>query len=707
MKKLIAALLISLMTCMSHALDYKLDFNPDSDVQKFALALFKQSLDEKGYSATSSDHLFKITISDEEDTELKSESYSYIATPTSLRITASDDNGLLYAVLDITEAMENGVPLDQLASKSESPAYPFRAIKFNLPWRSYRFGPALQQHMETCRDLAFWERFLDMMAENRFNALSLWNLHPFSYMIRAKNFPFACDLKTDEELADWQNFYHELFRMAKERGIETYIVNWNIFVPDGFVEHYGISGDRNVHKWNKSITPEMDEIVRRYTRESVTQVLEEYPNLTGIGLSLGEAMNGMSTENREEWVLDTIVRGVQEANRPAKLIHRVPFAAGNRNFGSMSKEAELLTRKALEGIEGVDGDILVEVKFNWSHAHSTPELVKVHGGDISDTYWNPAPENYKLIWMARNEDFFFLNWGQADFIRDHIRLNKHDYVGGYFVGSEMYIPALDYFTKPGMEVDWDYAFERQWLFYKMWGRLLYNPQTPDSIFNNAFSARYGENYSTLLDAYEVASQIPLLICSNWDVSNDRSIYAEMFRSNRRSKERRAQLISVSNLIADKPLDPDFVSIRDYVETTLSEKTFSPDRVTPLQLADQFEDLAKRSLLLIKGFKVTNDSLAYEIGDIQAWAHLSFYMADKIRGTTSYHFFEQSKNATYQNQAIDHLKQAKDHWIDLVKITEKLYPEAYCQILPNGLDEKWHWSKLLPDVQADIDFVSNP
>ena len=67
----------------------------------------------------------------------------------------------------------------------------FRAIKFNLPWSAYRTSPALEQHQETCKDLRYWEAFLDMMAENRFNVLTLWSLHPYTYMIRPKNFPEA------------------------------------------------------------------------------------------------------------------------------------------------------------------------------------------------------------------------------------------------------------------------------------------------------------------------------------------------------------------------------------------------------------------------------------------------------------------------------------------------------------------------------------
>jgi hypothetical protein len=41
------------------------------------------------------------------------------------------------------------------------------------------------------RDIKYLKAFLEMMADNRFNTLTLWNLHPFPYMIRARNFERA------------------------------------------------------------------------------------------------------------------------------------------------------------------------------------------------------------------------------------------------------------------------------------------------------------------------------------------------------------------------------------------------------------------------------------------------------------------------------------------------------------------------------------
>ena len=144
---------------------------------------------------------------------------------------------------------------------------------------------------------------------------------------------------------------------------------------------------------------------------------------------------------------------------------------------------------------------LVEIKFNWSHGHSTPLLAlthDAHSGKVDNGYWSPMPENYRIQWMIRNEDFFILRWGQPDFIRKHIAQNTEPYVNGYFVGSEGYIPAKDFSHLPDAHRTWNYAFEKQWLFYQVWGRLLYDPSTPDAVFAASFEQRYGKGKGSSL-----------------------------------------------------------------------------------------------------------------------------------------------------------------------------------------------------------------
>lgn len=139
-------------------------------------------------------------------------------------VLARNQVGAMYGTLDLAEEIRTRNGLRNVDDKLSNPRFDFRAIKFNLPWSSYRPSEnrAMSLHVETCRSLRFWQRFLDMMAENRFNVLSLWNLHPFTYMIRPEGFEEACPF-SDRELAQWQRFWRRLFRVAKDRGIETYV----------------------------------------------------------------------------------------------------------------------------------------------------------------------------------------------------------------------------------------------------------------------------------------------------------------------------------------------------------------------------------------------------------------------------------------------------------------------------------------------------
>ena len=237
--------------------------------------------------------------------------------------------------------------------------------------------------VSTCRDLRFWERFLDMMAENRFNVLSLWNRHPFPYMVRAPSFPEATPF-SDPELDEWRRFWTALFRMARDRAIETYVVNWNIVVSPEFAAAYGA---RELN--------DTSEIVRRYTRESVTRVIDEYPDLTGLGVTLADWMPDMTPREREDWIEQTFVAGIKDASRPARFIHRSVLAGSAAEMRRVIDEADL------------PDPVWVEVKFNWSHGHSTPRLALTHASDsgrIDRAFWDPLPTNYSIAWMIRNED---------------------------------------------------------------------------------------------------------------------------------------------------------------------------------------------------------------------------------------------------------------------------------------------------------------
>lgn len=710
---LILFVCVSLAT-MSMAQRVFVEVSQPSARSRYATRQLAEALRSQRYTITTdarqADHVVRLAV---DSGSLAPEAYRIDQQGKQLTITGGDERGLIYGVLGVTEDLRNAVPLKRIRDRREQPYLALRAIKFDLPWDTYRHSEALDLHYATCRDTLYWRAFLDMMVANRFNALSLWNLHPYTYMIRPTNFPKATPFN-DAQLREWQTLFRAIFRMADERAIDTYLVPFNIFTSPEFSKAYNVNPQLNNLTHQHFTDGDTSDIVRRYTRECVTQVLQEYPQLTGFGLTLGEAMGGMTPQQRENWMGATIIEGMRQAGRKTKLIHRIPFSSTTGSLGVTSVETEKLTRKSIEregALPFIEGPIWADLKYNWSHAHSTPTLVKVHGGKLYDTYFTPNPTAYKITWTVRNEDFFCLRWGVPDFVRAHIAATHQPYMGGYFLGSETYIPAKDYFTTPGGRVDWQYAFERQWLFYKLWGRLQYNPQTPDAVFGAEFVRRYGASAAPLLKASALASATALRFASSIDFTWDFSLYSEGMMAFDSLKN--VAYVSVKQQMTQPPLDPTYVSVADYVQTTQAGRSVGPKKVSPLQLAAQLETDCQKALKLVQPIRVaSNRSLLYEVADVKIWAYLGLHLAEKLRGAVALQTYQITGNRAQQQAAIARLRTALRHWDEVVAITRPLYNDMPLVHLTEQKGHTWaennklrfHWAYLRPAVANDITFA---
>jgi hypothetical protein len=715
MNKITFFLVSAFFGCFSFAFSQPVNivFNKTSPQAKYAAEILEKALTSKGYTLHTAKANIIITLSTNAK-QLKEEAYAINTDGKKITVTSADTRGIIYGCLSLAEEVRNGNELEKIKPRSEKPHFSLRAIKFDLPWDTYRHSDALDLHYETCKDLNYWKAFLDMMVENRLNSLSLWNLHPYTFMIKPKNFPEASPF-TDVQLKEWQNLFHVIFRMAKERAIDIYIVPFNIFVSPEFSKAHNVNMDNLQHDF--FVKGDTSELVKRYTRECVTQMLQEYPEITGMGLTLGEGMGGMSPQEREDWMNQTVIEGMRLAGRKLKLIHRIPFSSTTGSLGVTSIQTEKITRKEIEAqgqLSFLQPPIFADLKYNWSHAHSTTKLVKVHGGKLYDTYFKPEPKNYKITWTVRNEDFFCLRWGVPDFIRAHIATNNQSYVGGYMIGSETYIPAKDYFTKPGIAVNWQYAFERQWLFYKLWGRLLYNPQTPDAVFQAEFINRYGKEGQNLLKAFSLAGKTPLRLGSLFDFTMDLTLYEEGFMA-LDDKVKRVEYISVDRLIRQPVTDPDYVSVADYVKAITEGNSFTSNKITPPILIDMLERDCNEALTLVKNIHTSeNDALMFEVADVKTWANMGLHFAEKLKGALALQTYRTRGGEGNKQNAIKHLENALKYWDEVVSITSPIYNDMplvhYSE--QNGVRSEenkhltFHWKKIRPDVAKDIETAKN-
>ena len=715
LKVALAILLVLLLSCDRQE-RIRICFDTSSELLSYGAGKLGQHLEEAGYTQgscstdISSGDIYIYSAGSPELVQdngflsgqiqdLEVDGYKIIRENGKIYILGGSERGCLYGMMDVIEHIEDSGDLAALEERQVDPAISFRAIKFNLPWSPYRPGPATELHLKTCRDLDFWETFLDMMVENRFNALSLWNTHPFPYMIRATNYPDATPFD-DQELAQWQSFWRSLFKMAKVRGIETYMVNWNIVVSPEFAGAYGAE----VHF-------DQSELVKKYTRESVTQLINEYEDLTGLGVTLADWMGNwgepkMTSLERESWIEETFVEGMANANRKIKFIHRAVLAGDPMEMRRIIDQADMTERT------------VVEVKFNWSHGHSSPYLSLTHSNDdgtIMRGFWDPPPENYFIAWTIRNEDFFVLRWGDPDFIRKHIELNNHEYVDGYFVGSEGYIPAVDYsHQNPHPHKIWNYAFEKQWLFYHLWGRLLYNPGETDEILSRGFSKRYkNADPGALMEAHSLASKVPLAIASFYKSTWDFTLYSEGFMSAWATgfDDEKSPFISLEELIRHETLDSRYLDIWTYCDLKHRGIEYDDGLIDPWQLARELEEHCRSALSILDALRSaeSDPGLESELDDIETWCYLGFYFADKLRAGIAAATFKLSNEPGKKEEALDYLERCVLHWEKVIELTIDRYaPMPYVSM--GHHEPKWpaftsfHWSHFLEEVQADLDYV---
>ncbi len=675
---------------------------PSSPMLRFALGKMEAALQRQGHTSKqitlqTPAQTTEIVVTVEPD--LGAEGFRRVSSAQGLRITGGDERGAMYGVLDAAEQIRQGTPWNKLEARTVKAQFAFRALKFNLPYAAYRTSPVIEQHYDTCKDLKFWEAFLDMMVENRFNVLTLWSQHPFHFMVRPTNFPEASPF-SEAELAEWRTLWRGLFAMAKERGIETYLINWNIFVSPDF------SRAHNVARWSDGGRhiggeAESSEIVVRYTREVVTQVLNEYPDLTGLGITLGEQMGGMSPEQRRAWLDRTFFAGMADAKRTTKFIYRAPLSANLNSGGTTSEENDRRTRNQIENLPAnVTGPVYVEFKHNWSHAHSSPDLFMVHGGTLSDAYWSPPPTRHKVVWTMRNEDIFVLRWGQPDFVRSFVQNQQKDHVGGAIIGSECYVPALDYISAPGPHKNWRFAFERQWLFYAVWGRLLYDKHTPDRVFTALLEERFGAGSGDdLLRAWKLASQVPLHFASFYRGTWDGSLQTETFSSWVDKDDGARTFFDIDAFIKRPVLDTKrYINITDFVK---AGGAVAPGILSPLALAAQLDrdaaEAAQRVVAIRTKLK-PSPPLECEINDIEAWGAFGRYFAEKLRAGVALATARAKNDPQQQQIAVAALERALVHWERLAELGGKFNA---LPVLASSR-EPFSWKALTPAVKRDIE-----
>lgn len=588
-------------------------------------------------------------------------------------ILGGDNNGAMYGGLQIAEYINfNGYAGSY--NEEDSPYLKNRGIKFNIPldkesptyfWDNG--GTSHKVAIEHVWDMSFWTTWFDEMARNRYNVLSLWSPHPFTSMLNMEDeYPGIAiqgvmgydengnekrinTLTIDEKVAFWQ----EVMKYGHDRGFGTYFCTWNIFLSTAEGKH-GLSDKPNNKK------------TRTYIRKCMIKFLETYPDLSGFGITVGERMGDINNKKKEEWAWDTYGMGMMEyakanPDRDLVFIHR-------QHQGNVTDMLNYF--KPLSDLPNVRFDL--SYKYSKAHAHA---VVKPNYWDRANMEKGLGPNNLKSWLTIRNDDFYFLHWADPQFVRDYIKSfpEVDKYVNAFYIGSDGWVFTKVFTSKnPYYEEKDALSIQKTWYMQKIWGRISYNPDVSDELFKSHLAYKYPEvSAEELFKAWSSASRAIQLaneqVTGTWNL--DFKWYPEAWTSHK-------GFLSLQDTRKVNPMNGS--NLCNFENTARGE---CGSKVSALSTANQIEQLAKSSLIIIKGLDAgSNTELSLNLRDLQAMSFLSLYNANKFRAAVN---LEQGN----QDEALDAIAKAYCYWKKYTTAMDALYIGVDLQ---RNLDFKtWH------------------
>jgi hypothetical protein len=580
-------------------------------------------------------------------------------------VSGADDRGLMYALLDVADrigwAGDTKNPLSEVRDAREKPAVAERALSIYTMhqgnFQSYFY------------DEAYWAKYLDMLAKNRFNTFALlfgyenWGYFspPYPYLFDVGEFP---DVKVVGITKDTQqrnlDTLNRIITMTHERGMNFTLGIWD------HIYRGGVQGPRDrAGKPTEGIVWGLTaDNLTAYTRVALTKFLKLVPEIDAIQFRMHGESGLKRTEMGGFW---ENVYKVMNEHAP-----NTRFDARAKNF------PDSLIDKAVE--MGVNMRICTKywmeqmgLPFHPTHIHPGNQHDRRHGYADLLRY----PQRYKMHWrLWSGGTTRVLLWADPEYVR-RFALSTHLYDGeGFEVTEPMATKMQDHphdmkpfeLLKPEYRY-YDWEFERYWHFFQVFGRVGYNPETPAEVWQREFEKRFGAGAAPSVESaiHRASGILPRIVAYTYPYN--------MFPTTRGWVERQ-RMKDLPEYAKALPSDTQqFLSIDDAARFRLEGKD-SP-KIWPRQSSVWFARVSKDVLGFVEEAEKRiggkrNKEFDSTMVDLNILANLALYHSHRAKAGVSYALFKHRKDLNVLNDAIGHESSAIAAWEKLVEAAGDTY-----------------------------------
>ncbi len=603
-------------------------------------------------------------------------------------VSGSDPSGVMYGELELADRVRAAHGLPVGIDEMEHPALKLRGVCIGMQKPEITYEGAEYDYPYTPKDFPFfydkaeWTKYLDMLAQERYNTLYLWNGHPFTSLLKLPRYPEAQELPT-AQLEQNIAMFQWLTREANRRGIWVLQGFYNIHLSHAFARAHGLPYHLSTP------TP----LAAAYTRYVISEFVREYPH-AGLMMTLGEALN---PHDGAQWMTEAIIPGVLDGLKESEERTEPPIVVR-----AHATDIAAVMKAALPLYPNID------TMFKWNGESLTWTNVR---GPVRDRFRMLAEEsNVTIANVHLLSDLEPFRWGDPDFIRQTLMNFPRIGIGG------LHLYPLRYW-------DWPYSgdatqpplmqTDRDWIWFAAWGRYAWNPfrdpQKEHAYWAAQFAQRFGtaEAGEKLLEAYTLAGpcQPSLLPRIGITEGNREALVLGMTMP---------QLIDPARYNPAQTLwtgdGPPGERLDEYVAEEVKQQPHHGE--TPIGVSDETVKASQQAYAAAQAAApfVTENRAEYEriVNDMHCISLLMQFYNDRIRAAQEVLLYGYDRNMEHLRRAEPLLAESVQLYSELTSLAGPAYRTATSmettqrQIpFPGGMKHFPSWQQCLPMYQKEL------
>ena len=640
-----------------------------------------------------------------------------------LTVMGADGRGLAYGLLDLADlAALSDDPLASLrevADTSESPATPVRSISRGFvsdvedtPW---------------FHDREFWQEYLTELATHRINRLqlALGMQYNYSHDPDAVDnyfcfaYPFLLDVPgydvhaggvSDEERDQNLEMLRFISDQAKLRGIGFQLGLWN--------HAYEMLDSPNIRYPISGLTPDNHS---QYCAAALEQLLRSCPSIDGLTLRV-HYEGGVPEPGHEFW--RTVMSAVTTLDRPIELdLHAKGVDEGLVDVARETGSPVVISAKYWAEHQGLpyhQASVRDKEKATSEPGAGLRALTAHQRRFTRYGYGDFLREDrdYGVIFRIWPDTQRLLLWGDPVLAAGYGRLGTIGGALGVELCEPLFFKGRKNSGEPGGRdpyADSDLRLGRDdWkkysYTYRLWGRLLYNPDADPSSWRRYLRREYGEAAAAVEGALGAASRVlPLVTVVHGLGASNNGYWPEMYvnmpiAGGAHSEHYEFDTAEPTTFGGVSSFDPTmFDRINDHADDLLAGRCSG--RYSPVETAQWLErlaDEAEQSLQTAQA-KVgddSNPSYRRMAVDVTVQLNLARFFAGKNRAGLSYALYERTREPGHLRAAVEAYQVARGAFARVVDATSGVYrPDV---TFGTRLSEHGHWADRLPGVDRDLE-----